>query len=114
MEDINSIIDDNMKLYTADAIRKMMPFDSYTAEDFVYKMIMPKIVTAAVDGNFYYKLNLNDIVWKEYNVRLEDIISILTNLGFDVSNNEYYIQGILTKNELHISWAKDKESDQNE
>jgi hypothetical protein len=53
MEDINSVIDDNMKLYTADTIRKMMPYDSYTAEDFVRKTIMPKIVTAAIDGNFY-------------------------------------------------------------
>jgi tRNA G26 N,N-dimethylase Trm1 len=114
MEDINSVIDDNMKLYTADTIRKMMPYDSYTAEDFVRKMIMPKIVTAAINGNFYYKLNLNDVVWKEYNVRLEDVIRVLTNLGFYVSDNEYYIQGILTKNELHISWAKKKELDKNE
>ena len=111
MGNINSNIDGNMKLYTADAIRKMMPYDSYTAEDFVYQIIMPKIVTAATNGNFYYKLNLKDIVWKEYNVQLEDVIRILTNLGFNVSNNEYYIQGIFTKNELHISWAKDKENE---
>lgn len=48
MEDMN-----DTKLYTADAIRKMMPYSSYTAEDFVRKVIMPEIVSRAALQNVH-------------------------------------------------------------
>ena len=114
MEDINSTIDENMKFYTADAIRKMMAYESYTAEDFVRKIIMPKIVSAALQNEYHYDFNLIKYsLLKNSKHHLKDIIEILTDLGFYVSQYEYD-HGIYRPNELHISWDKKKESDKNE
>ena len=41
----------------------MMPCDSYTAEDFVLKIIMPKIVYMASQNEYCYDFILNDSPW---------------------------------------------------
>lgn len=101
-----SITDDNMKLYTADVIRKMMPCDSYTAEDFVLKIIMPKIVYMASQNEYCYDFILNDSPWVTPE-RLKDISKILIELGFSVHHIENY-GGSYTIEALRISWDKKK------
>ena len=74
---------DDTKFYTADEIRKMMPYASYTAEDFALKIIMPEIITAAINNKFVYTLNLFDpILLGCYNVNIHDVEMIFKNIGF--------------------------------